>query len=103
MKTSQIEKWIQNQINYFECQCECANHTLRFIYDSKYNELYTEIQLYQYKNIFQRILLAIKYVFGYSCKYGHWDTWMLKPEDCTKLIKLLNKVKKGNYQNKKFN
>jgi hypothetical protein len=83
------------QTSYYECQCECSDHTIRFVYDPDENELYTEVQLYQYHNIFVRIWLAIKYIFGYECKYGHWDCWMLKNEDCNGIKELLDKVIDG--------
>ena len=80
---------------YFECQCESPEHTLRFVYDPDYNELYTEVLLSQYRNIFKRIWTAIKYIFGYECRYGHFDCWMLKVEDCNGIKDLLNKVIKN--------
>jgi hypothetical protein len=80
------------QTSYYECQSESAEHTMRFVYDPDENELYAEIQLVQYRNVFKRIWVAIKYVFGYQCRYGHWDCWLLKPEDCEGIGNLLNKV-----------
>ena len=80
------------QTSYFECQCESSEHTLRFVYDPDENELWTEIQLIQYKNIFQRMWTAIRYILKLQVKWGHWDCWLLKNEDCEKLKKLLNKV-----------
>ena len=56
------------------------------------NDLWIEIQLIQYRNIFQRVWIALKYIFGYQCRYGHWDCFLLKPEDCSRLKELLNKV-----------
>jgi len=80
------------QSHYFDCQCSSPEHTLRFVYDPEYNELYTEIFLCQNRNIFQRIWVAIKYVFGFKCQYGHWDCWMLRQEDCSRLLLLVDKV-----------
>lgn len=77
---------------YYECACGSAEHMLRFIYDQDSNELYMEVQLTQYRNIFKRIWVAIKYIFGYQCRYGHWDCFLLNPDDCDGIKKLLNKV-----------
>jgi len=80
------------QTSYYECQCESAEHTLRFVYDPDENELHTEVQMIQYRNIFQRIFVAIKYIFGYQCRYGHFDCTLIKPEDCKGIKDLLDKV-----------
>ena len=82
------------EFEYFDCQCSSSDHILRFCYDEEDNLLYTEIQLIQYRNIFKRIWIALKYIFKYQCRYGHWDCWMLKEDDCSKLKKLLNRVLK---------
>ena len=78
--------------HFFECVCHSDEHTLRFIYDEDDNEFYTTIFLNQYRNLFKRILIAIKYIFGYKCKYGHWDCWVLKYEDIDRMKKLLDKI-----------
>ena len=83
--------------DYFECQCMGDEHLLKFVSDEE--DIWISIFLNQYRNIFKRIWIAIKYVFGYRCKYGHWDTWMLRPEDLPRLKKLIcdfeEKVKNG--------
>ena len=83
------------ETSYYECQCESPEHTLRFVYDPDENELYTEVHLTQYRNVFKTIWVAIKYIFGYKCRYGHFDCWMLKNEDCKGIKELLNKVIDG--------
>lgn len=77
---------------YFECACFSPEHTLRFVWDEEDNEIYTEVFLYQYHNFFKRIWMALKYVFGYKCKYGHWDCFILQTKDAQRLKDLLNKL-----------
>ena len=81
------------EYNYFECQCYSPEHRYVFIYDPDENEIYVEPHLSTYKNVFKRIWVAIKYIFGYKSKYGNWDCWMLKNEDVQRLINVLSKVK----------
>ena len=83
------------ETTYYECRCESAEHVLRFIYDPDENDLYTEVKLVQYRNIFQRIWVAIKYICGYKCRYGNWDCTLIKPEDCKGIKMLLDKVIKN--------
>jgi hypothetical protein len=57
--------------------CDCGNNEHQFIIssysDSHSWELYLEPHLTNYKNVFQRILYGIKYIFGYKSKYGAFD------------------------------
>lgn len=69
---------------FFVCGCGSDEHTLRFIYigtdGGKYDDmpdLYTSVFLNDYRSFFKRLLVGIKYIFGYKCKYGHWDTFTL--------------------------
>ncbi len=82
------------RIMYYTCECLSPQHTLRFVYDG--NDLYTEVYLNQYRNFFKRIWVAVKYVFGYTSKYGHWDTWILNGNDMERLGSMLEKYKGGN-------
>ena len=82
------------QIEFFECVCKTDEHTIKFkldVYDPNDIELYISIFLNQYRGFFHRLLIAIKYLFGYKCKYGHWDCTILRPEDTGRLIALLQK------------
>ncbi len=78
-----------NQTEFFECICESDEHTLKFRLDVDEKEFWTSVFLHQYRNFFHRLLVAIKYLFNYKCKDGHWDCFILKPEDTSRLILLL--------------
>jgi hypothetical protein len=52
------------------------------------------VQLHRTNNIFKRIWVAIKYIFGTTEKYGYWDTTILRDDDVPRLIKLLQKAEK---------
>jgi len=79
--------------DYIECQCDSAEHVLRFVIDNEEDEVYLEVQLSQYRNFLKRIWVAIKYIFGYTCKYGHWDVTLIKNEDRDRIIKILQRRK----------
>jgi len=81
---------------FFECECGSDEHTLRFTLDKKDKEIYTSIFLNNYDNIFKRIFRAIKYIFGYKCKYGHWDCWIMRENDVQKLLDMLNDYSNNN-------
>lgn len=44
-----------------------------------------QVHLQNYRNIFQRIAVAIKYVFGYRSKYGDWDELILDESHISQL------------------
>jgi hypothetical protein len=77
---------------FLVCQCFSPEHTLQFMYDEDDKTLYSEIHLSQYRSFFKRVLVAIKYIFGYKCQYGHWDTFHMQPEDLSKIIKIHNDI-----------
>lgn len=80
---------------FLECACYSDEHTLKFTLDidPECVDFYTSVFLNQTNNFFKRIWVALKYVFGYKCKYGHWDCFLLRKEDTTKLIEMLQEYK----------
>lgn len=80
--------------DYFECQCCSKEHvfcvTSELSNDNSPPELYFHFQLIQYRKFFKRVWIAIKYIFGYQCRYGHWDTINIGEDDTNRLIVLLH-------------
>jgi hypothetical protein len=74
--------------HYFECDCHTPEHVIRFSYDDEDGDLYTEVFL-SHKVWYKRIWTAIKYVFGYKCKYGHFDCTLIRKEDYDRLVDLI--------------
>ena len=88
------------QTEYFDCDCYSSEHTLRLIYDpSEYPEesISFNVFLNQYRNFLGRIWIAIKYVFNYKCKYGHWDSFNLKKEDLDHIATFFNKARAATF------
>lgn len=77
---------------FFECECQSDEHTLRFMLDTEENELLASIFLNDYRSFWKRFVTAVKYLFGYKCKYGHWDTWTLRKDDVERLAYLLSEL-----------
>jgi hypothetical protein len=79
---------------YYDCVCKSADHTIRFVYFEEDKgedaEIYLEVQLAHAKKWYQRVWKALKYIFGYECRYGHWDVWLLDPKDVDRLISMLD-------------
>lgn len=71
--------------HFVVCECLSSEHTLRFIYNKDDKELYTEVYLNNHKNFIVRLLVAIRYIFGYTSKYGHFDCTIINKDEAKKL------------------
>lgn len=77
---------------YFECQCHSDEHTLKFSLDEDDGSLYTSVFLHDYKPWYKKVWPAIKYIFGHTSKYGHWDCFEMQPKDHRRFIKLIQQA-----------
>lgn len=79
----------------FICQCYNTEHQLIFSYfendDDK--EVYVSIHLNPEYNIWKRMWIAIKYIFGHRSCYGHFDEFIFKKSDAERLQKVVNYLK----------
>jgi len=64
---------MRDETLFLECECHSDEHVLRWslVADPKWPALYTSVFLCQYRNVFKRVWVAVKYVLGYKCRYGH--------------------------------
>lgn len=81
---------------FIVCNCGHIEHLIVLTFDpteseSKYQEMYLEVFLNPHRNFFVRIWYAIKYIFGYRSKYGHFDEVVLGKNQVSKLMDFLTK------------
>jgi hypothetical protein len=78
---------------YFNCQCNLPEHGLVFEIDDNDNldppDFTTVIYLSTYRRFWSRLWIAIKYIFGIKARYGHFDTFLIIPEDAYRLKNLI--------------
>lgn len=79
---------------YTECDCGSDEHVIRFTFDEDDGDLYMSVFLNQYQSWWQRIWIAVKYVFGYKSKYGHFDCTCISGDETVKLASLFTKAAK---------
>lgn len=86
-------KKVENEL--FICQCNSERHQLIFTYfpDDEVKTVYLAVHLIPERRILKRIWLAIKYIFGKTCKYGHFEDFIFKKEDADKLQKIVDVLK----------
>ena len=80
-----------NSVEFFQCQCHSNEHTVKFSIDEEDGTIYTSIFLNTFYPWYYRIWIAIKYIFGYKSRFGHWDCFLLKQEDHPRLLRLMSK------------
>jgi len=87
---------MERNLEYLECSCTSAEHLLRFTFDDGSGddccpEIYVDVQLNHFRGFWKRLWLGIKYIFGYECRYGHWDESLLLGDQVRQLRTMCDK------------
>jgi len=82
---------MSQKIEYIECSCKWAEHSLRFVFDDD-GTLYTEVHLTK-APWYKRLIKAIAYILGKRSKYGCYDCTIIDKNDYDRLIDLFLKAK----------
>ena len=72
------------------CACHSAEHNLQLAYydDADDWELFASVHLVS-RGLLSRIWTAIRYVFGYRCRYGEWEELLIGTRDAREVIEFL--------------
>jgi len=81
---------------YFECSCHTPEHTLRLWFDDDkdFPCVYASVFLAN-GGVFRRLKNAAMYLFGYKCAYGHFEEFVMRPEDADRMIAIMEALKKA--------
>ncbi len=80
------------------CTCGSVEHQMIISYDvdtneePEYDDVYVSIHLSTYRGFWNRLKYAVKYIFGYKCRYGAFDEIILNPDDHMKFQNVANKL-----------
>lgn len=99
-------------VEHFVCACHSPEHTQEWVYvqpitidKSEMPEMYCHVHLdsdcVPIRNNFLRAIIkpfyrffrALKYAFGYRCRYGYFDCFAVHPNDVDTMIKFLQQYK----------
>lgn len=80
------------ELHHIQCKCQTEEHTIVFAYDPQEGELYVSTYLNDYRTWYHRVWVGLKYIFGYACKYGHWDTTLLDDLELSRLKELCDRA-----------
>lgn len=79
---------------YFDCRCHSPEHTLRMWLDDDPGDPCVYISVFLAEDPwYRRVWTGIKYIFGYKCRYGHFDEFLLRDDDLDRFISLLERAK----------
>ena len=72
--------------------CECNSNEHQIIITKIDGKIYATIHLKKI-SFFKRIVHGIKYIFGYKCKYGNFEEFILTSEHIAKINTMVSDVK----------
>lgn len=67
-----------------QCECHSDEHIMLWDHDPQHEEVILSVFL-SHETFLARLKNAIRYLFGYKCRYGHFDTMMLGQEKLKEL------------------
>jgi hypothetical protein len=83
---------MKRDTEYLECCCTSAEHLLRFTFwKGECPEIYIDVQLNRFHGFWKRLWRGIRYIFGYECRYGHWDETVLLGDQVRQLRAMCDK------------
>jgi hypothetical protein len=77
------------------CDCSSTEHQIIIIKDIDEvigREAYVQIHLSKL-SFFKRLIYAIKYIFGYKCRYGCFEEFIISRDNVDKLEDLVTFIK----------
>ena len=77
------------------CSCHSTEHQILLLADNSYPEVYVHFHLIR-GSFWYRLKYAIKYIFGYKCRYGAWDEFILDHTHVEKLKQVINHLEDEN-------
>lgn len=61
------------------CDCGSDEHQMIIHHDTEENSVFVHFHLSK-RPFWRRVVAGFRYIFGYECKYGHWDEIVLNAE-----------------------
>ena len=90
---------MESKSELFICDCGDVEHQFIISHDTEDKEIYISVHLTNYMSFFQRIITAIKYIFGKKSVYGAFDVVILNKNQIIELRNSLNqKIKDFNIE-----
>lgn len=81
------------------CECHSTEHQMVISYgeDEVGDQIHPIVYIHTHLNkrgFWSRVKYGIKYIFGYQCRYGAFDEFIINPKDADKLNDVVKYLKK---------
>ena len=91
------DNWYQR--DFLVCRCSSNEHLVRLDWmqpTARHDplEVYMSVHLPK-QPLFQRLWIAVKYVFGYRCRYGDWDEVILGSHELHQLKQFIRRTEES--------
>ena len=80
------------ETKFYTCSCLSLEHLFCITCDQE--DCFISIHLAK-KGFLDRLFHAIKYIFGYRCKYGDFEEIIVKKENVKEIIDILQKYQQS--------
>jgi hypothetical protein len=80
------------------CECNSAEHQIIIHYEQDENVAYCHIHLSK-RSFMKRLVLGLRYIFGYHCVFGHWDEFVITDKHAQALRRLAWKLEEKKHEN----
>lgn len=74
------------------CECSSMEHIVCFGFFNDEPEVYVSVHLTKH-GFWERLKYAVKYLFGYQCKYGAFEEVLLGTKQYDKVMEIANHLK----------
>lgn len=74
------------------CECSSLEHIVVFTYWEDEKDVYLSVHLKRLP-LLKRIVYAVKYIFGYQCKYGAFDEIILGSKNYDRIMQIAEHIK----------
>ena len=78
-------------MDVLECACYSNEHIILLDANKEDKEIYLSIHLARLP-WYERIIHAIKYIFGYGCKYGNFEEIIITEKNAKKIKEYIENV-----------
>jgi len=72
--------------------CSCSSKEHQIIIDNDEDEVYVSVHLV-HRSFFKRLIYGIKYIFGYKCRYGNFEEFILDKSHIKQLERVIFNIK----------
>ena len=76
------------------CSCRSEEHQILIHHYPEEQEVIFSYHLNSSDGFWSRLRKGLRYIFGYKCRYGHWDEIILTPQHIPQFQRIIESLTK---------